>query len=316
MEPTIVFNAQPGPYWDWKVAFDLFFGGAGVGAFLFAVALRCAFKDRYARIYSTAAWLAPCLVVLGLLFLFAKLGRPSELLLTFTHFAPTAPLWWGGIFQTLFVAGSAWYALQSGRLTADNAHKDWLGWLLAPIAVIVGVYHGALLAVVVARPLWNTGPTIVAAILGFGTTGIAAVMITHLVRMKIAGRLVENGHLHEFLDDMRPVLNLLVVLLALQLATFSLWWFSLEFGTRGDMQALAAANAAHGYVFWFVGIGLGLIVPLALGGAAVWYGEERRRMVQVRLIGLTSALILIGGVFFRLAVVLGGQVGPPFPTLS
>jgi len=39
MDPAIVYNVQQGFYWDWKVALDLFFGGAGAGAFVFAVAL-------------------------------------------------------------------------------------------------------------------------------------------------------------------------------------------------------------------------------------------------------------------------------------
>ena len=77
--------------------------------------------------------------------------------------------------------------------------------LLLPLALIVGAYHGLLLAVVTARPLWNTGPTVIAAMLSFVTTGIAAVMLVHLVRMKIAGRLVANDHLNEFLHDLKRV---------------------------------------------------------------------------------------------------------------
>jgi formate-dependent nitrite reductase membrane component NrfD len=313
MDPNLVYSIQPGPYWDWKVALDLFFGGAGVGAILFAIALDVMFQGRYERICRTAAWLSPILVVLGLLFLLLKLGRPQLLILTFTHLAPTSPLWWGGIFQTLLVVGSIWYALKWRR--GHVVGRRPLGWALVPIAVIVGAYHGLLLAVITSRPLWNTGPTVVAAILGFAATGIAAVMLIHLCRMKLAGRLVEGEHLNHFLDDMKPVRNVLVISLLLQLGTFFLWWLSLRFGSLQDVQALVAANTAFGTMFWVLGIGLGLVLPLALGGYAVWRGEAANRGLQVQMIGWTSLFILVGGLFFRLAVVLGGQEPLPIPGL-
>jgi len=315
MEPNIFYGIQSGPYWDWRIALDLFFGGAGVGAFLFGVGLDTAFKGRYSRITQTAAILAPILVVAGLLSLLAELGRPAHLFLTFTHFAPSSPLWWGGIFQTLFVAGSIWHAVKWRRPGPDR-NRRLLGWELAPIAIVVGAYHGMLLAVVTARPLWNTGPTVVAALLGFAATGIAAVMLTHLLRMKFGGRLRLEEHVNTFLHDMTPVRYILGATLVLQLATFFLWWVSLRFGSLQDKQALAAANASMGPLFWWVGIGLGLAVPLVLGGFVIAQGETAKRTLQVNMIALTSVLILVGGFFFRLAVVLGGQVSLPIPTLS
>ncbi|MFQ5505914.1 MAG: NrfD/PsrC family molybdoenzyme membrane anchor subunit, partial [Planctomycetota bacterium] len=205
MGSDLVYNIQPGPYWDWRIALDLFFGGAGVGALLFGVMLDVFFKGRYQRICQTAAWLSPILVVLGLGFLLLELGRPLRLLLTFVHFAPTSPLWWGGIFQTALVLGSVAHALKWRSSVTYDRGRRLLGYVLAPVAVVVGAYHGLLLALIPSRPLWNTGPTVVAAIICFAATGIAAVMLTHLVRMKIAGRLVEGERLNEFMEDMMPV---------------------------------------------------------------------------------------------------------------
>jgi len=99
------------------------------------------------------------------------------------------------------------------------------------LAVIVGTYHGLLLAINVSRPLWNTGPTVVAAMLGFVTTGIAAVLLVHLIRMKLAGRLDDTEHFAKFIDDMKVVRNILVSAIVLQLFTFFMWWLSLQFGS-------------------------------------------------------------------------------------
>jgi hypothetical protein len=69
-------------------------------------------------------------------------------------------------------------------------------------------------------------------------------------------------------------------------------------------------------MFWLLGIGAGLVLPLILGAYAVWRGKPKYWRLEVNMIGLTSALILIGGAFFRLAVVLGGQAGTTIPSLS
>ncbi len=316
METSLIYETQAGPFWDWKVAVDLFLGGAGIGAFLMAVGLNTFFHGRFPRLCQTAAWLSPILVVGGFLFLLLKIGRPHHLLLVFTNFSPLSPLWWGGIFQTVFVVGCILYAWKWLDSKKGSERSRVLGWALSPLAVIVGAYHGMLLSMIMARPLWNTGPTVVAAVVGFATTGIAAVMLVHLVRMKLAGRLTDEEHVAGFLDKMIPVRHLLVAGLVIQLITFFLWWLSLRFGDLQDTQALSAANEAFGPMFWWLGIGLGLILPLILGGIATLRGWDTRRSLQVHAIAWTSAMILVGGFFFRLSVVLGGQIALPIPTLS
>jgi formate-dependent nitrite reductase membrane component NrfD len=49
MNPEIIYTVQHGPYWDWKVALDLFLGGAGVGALLFAILLDTGLHGKYRR---------------------------------------------------------------------------------------------------------------------------------------------------------------------------------------------------------------------------------------------------------------------------
>ncbi len=207
-----------------------------------------------------------------------------------------------------------WYALQWNKAQrypgAPNRSRRILGWFLVPLAIVVGGYHGLLLAVVGARPLWNNGPTVVAAMLGFAATGIAAVMLVHLARMKIAGRLTDGEHLTTFLDDMTCVRNTLVAVLVLQLGTFFLWWLSLAYGALQAQRALASANEAYGPMFWYGGIGVGLVLPLLLGAFILLRRVAGSHHVEVSMIAVTSTFILVGGFFFRLAVILSGQVDP------
>lgn len=316
METGLIYNSAYPIIWDWRVATDLFFGGMGVGAFLFAVLVDWRYGGKYRRICQTAAWSAPLFVVIGLLFLMAKMGRPMAMFLTFTTFAPTSPLWWGGIFQTVLVLGTFYYALKWQRPDEGVRFRTRLGWALIPIALIVGAYHGFVLSIFKAQPLWNSGPTVVAAVLSFVTTGIAAIMLIHLIRMKLAGRLSQTDWVREFLGEIHEVRILLGGALLAQVFTLFLWWVSLSFGQLSAQQALAAASAAYGPSFWLVGIGIGLLLPLLLGGYTIWRKEGASHKLEINMIWLTSALILVGGYVFRLTMVLGGQMDLPIRTLS
>lgn len=309
MEPTIIYDVPHLISWDWRVAADLFFGGIGIGAFLFALLVDWRYGGKYRRICQTAAIAAPFFVVLGLIFLMLEMGHPMRLFMTFTVIRLQSPLWWGGIFQTIFIVGTVFYAFQWYAGDEDGAGaRRVLGWWLLPVALVVGAYHGFLLSLLRAHPLWNTGPTLVAAVLGFVTTGIAAVMFIHLIRMWIAGRLAQTEWAAEFLTDMHEVRNILGAALLMQVFTFFVWWISLQSGLAPARTALEAANAAYGPLFWYGGVGAGLVVPLILGGYNAFLGEKGRLGLEVNIIWLTSALILVGGFVFRLAVVLGGQL--------
>lgn len=311
MTPEIIYNVQHGPYWDWKVAMDLFLGGAGVGALLYSVMLDELFKGKYRRICRTAAWLSPILIGLGLLLIMIKMGRPFSAYHTYLNVNLTSPLWWGGIFQPLLVLGALAYSWLWWRAEERVDVRRLLGRLLIPLGFIVGAYHGLLLAVLGSHPLWNTGPTVIAALLAFSTSGIATVMLVHFARMKFAGRLADQAHVATFLDDLKVVRNTLGGLLATQIGVLFLWWLSLFTGSLHDQQALAAASESHGPMFWGLGIGVGLVLPIALGVFSIMRGESTHRRAQIRIITLSSLLIVVGAFFFRLALVLGGQTPTP-----
>ncbi len=311
MNTEVIYLTQSGPIWDWKVAMDLFLGGAGVGALLFGILLDEFFRGKYRRICHTAAWLSPFLIGAGLFLIMIKLGRPFQAYHTYLNVNLTSPLWWGGIFQPMVVLGGFVYALLWIKPDRWVRQRRWLGRALIPLTVIVGAYHGMLLSVLGSHPLWNTGPTVIAALLAFATTGTATVMLVHLGRMKLAGRLKDAAHLAEFLDDLRIVRNTLGALIVLQMGVLFLWWQSLYTGSLQDVQALEAANQSYGPMFWGLGIGVGLALPVLLGIYSLIHGETTHRQTQVRIIALTSAMILVGGFFFRLALILGGQAPTP-----
>lgn len=309
MDPSIVYQAPGGPIWDWRVAFDLFCGGIGVGAFLFGVVLDEICPNKYPALRRTAAWMAPLFVVLGLLVLMLKMGRPMLTWLPLVSFAPHAPLWWGGWLQLLFIAVAIHYFVLLGRGERALGARRLVGRIGGVLAVLVGGYHGALLALMPARPLWNTGPTILVAIFAFVTTGVAAVL---LVRM-LFGSAEEKD---ELLENLRPVRWFLGIALSLQILASFVWWVQLRYGGTGAIQALTAANDAYGTMFWGLGIFVGLIVPVGLGFWLLRQESTEGRSPSAALLAVLCALVLVGAYFFRLGIVLGGQVPVPAMTLS
>lgn len=307
METEIVYTIQQGPIWDWKVAFDLFLGGVGVGSLLFAILLDEGFRGKYHRISRTGAWVSPVLVAAGLAFILLEMGRPFSAYHTYLNVNLTSPLWWGGIFQPIVVIGGLIYACLWSQPEAYKTVRRPIGWVLIPMTIIVGAYHGMLLAVLVSRPLWNVGPTVIAALLGFLSSGVAMVMLVHLLRMKLTGRLNDAEHLHSFLDDLVVVRYTLGGLLLLKLGTFFLWWINLRMGSLQAQQALEAANANYGPLFWGGGIGIGIVLPIVLGAYLILQPAARQEKIEVSIIAWSSAMIVLGVFCFRLALVLAGQ---------
>ncbi len=310
MDPNVFYSIQSGPIWDWRVAVDLFAGGVGVGAFLFAILLSRFGEQRYQRLAQTAAIIAPFLVMLGLAFLFWKVGNKTNVYQMAINLAPSSLMWWGFLIQSALVALGlihAWQWLDR----APNAARDRLGLLVGALALLVGVYHGLLLAVLTSHPIWASGSMVLMAVLAFTTTGVAGALVAHLLRMTVAGRSDEEGELTGYVDGLRPVRTVLLLALALMLANFFFWWVDLSFGSLESAQALAAAWSAYGPLLLLAGIGLGLVVPLVL--IAWFFGNApvSKPALTLSAIGLASLLVLVGGFAIRYAVVMGGQVSLP-----
>ncbi|MDZ7754768.1 MAG: NrfD/PsrC family molybdoenzyme membrane anchor subunit [Gammaproteobacteria bacterium] len=315
MDPTLVYNIQSGTIWDWRVAVDLFAGGVGVGALLFSVALSRYGDARYRRLAQTAGVIAPFLVMLGLLFLFWKVGNKFNVYQMGINLAPTSLMWWGFLIQSALVAFGLLYAWMWLKPEA-NPGRSGVGLVAAFFAILVGIYHGMLLAVLTSHPVWASGSMVLLAVLAFASTGVAGGVLAHQLRMMFAGRADEEDELDVYVRGLKPVAGFLAAVLVLMLLNFFAWWVDLAFGSLQSRQALDAAMGVHGTLFILVGLGIGVVLPLAL--VALWYSRVRAGSpgAALSLMGVASLLVLVGGFVIRYSVVLGGQVALPIATLS
>jgi protein NrfD len=306
----VVYNTPHLVHWDWRIAVDLFCGGTGVGAFLTAAVISLVGKDRYPRLSKVGAVLSPLLVIVGLSFLLTEMGHPFRLHYTLTRFNAASAFSWGGPLQGLFISIGLVYAylwLKPGPASLRNK----VAAVGIPVALLLGGYHGGLLAVVTARPLWNTGAAVMAALTGVATTGMAAVLLVGYAAVAFTG---DNRSREPQASGRGPVgvtrwfLIALVAALAAHAVALLLWWLNLHFGSAAAGSALAAAGAQMGSLFWGAGVGLGIAAPAVLLLLILKSKAAASPGAGVPLGALSAALILAGGFVFRYAVVIGGQL--------
>jgi protein NrfD len=279
-------------FWGGSIALDLYFGGIGVGTFLFAVMLSFFYGEKCQLACKVAALVTPISVAFGFLFLIGHLGHPERFYLVYTKVRLTSPIWWGAWFQALFSLISIAYAWMWWK-NPDNPRKKILGYIGVPFALAVGVYHGFVLMVFKSKPLWNTGPTTVTAICGFIMTGIALVVLI----MSLMTR--ENS----LLEELKISRNIMGAAIAVQLLTLALWVSSLYFGTGESHVAMLRLVQDYGGLFWGVAVIVGLALPLVIGAAAIVHEKNTGRFsYAVPLI--TSLMVLVGGFAVRYVVIV------------
>ncbi len=316
MDTTLFYQTQPGIIWDSRVAWDLSLGGLGVGAFLLAFLLWCLADRRYRPLAQTAAVIAPIAVAIGLTLLFSKLGYKLHVYQMGLNIAPTSIMWWGALIQGAFVALSAIFAFR--LLFPDISLLDWLsarlvGWVAVPLAMIIGLYHGVLLAVVTSHPLWAAGQMVVASVLLFMVTGVAGAILIHMIRTAILGAHPDEGPFKDYQEGLRPLTLTMLVSTALLLVTLLAWWMDLRFGPVSDQQALAAALTSYGTTITLAVVSF--IVALALC-VAILLADLRGRSFPAFATAILFVLMLGGGFAIRFAAVLGGQMGTSISTMA
>jgi formate-dependent nitrite reductase membrane component NrfD len=304
MESVLIYTVQSGPIWDWRVVIDLFCGGVGVGASLLAVALSRSEDAHRLKLAQTAAFMGPVMVIVGLLFLFTKLGNQLNVHQMIFNVAPSSVMWWGFLLQGALVLCGLIYAWQWRDIDARSG-RNTMGCLVGVLAAIVGVYHGVLLGALTSRPLWANGSMLFLSVSIFLSTGIAGALLIHYLRMGAGG----------FSTAMRPVFVALAISLAVTMIALANSWVGLQYGSLASQQALAAASDTYGTMLYGIGVGVGLILPLILLMSVLRRGDANGG-ISLPVIALACLLVLVGGFATRYAVVLGGQLPPPIATLS
>ncbi len=286
--------------WHWEIPFYLFVGGLAAGLIFFASLYTILGKDKQYKTINKASLLVPIILVVGLLALFLDLNHKLYFWRLYTTIRLDSPMSWGAWTLMLVTPLSFVWAfsyireyfpkikfthplIQNLEKIAISLRKP-IAWIQVVFAVILGIYTGILLSAFNARPLWNTsilGPLFLVSGLSTG-----AALIMWMSKDK------EEQHLFGKID---------LILIGIEL--FLITHLFMGFLASTEVQIEAAKlflGGAFTFQFWVIVVTLGLILPALL---------EIMKLKGIKIpVAIPALLILIGGLAFRVIMVIAGQI--------
>jgi formate-dependent nitrite reductase membrane component NrfD len=287
--------------WHWEIPLYLFLGGMAAGILAIAALyfIRGREKD-YRTAVRLTPFLAPFLLVFGLIFLFFDLRHKLFFWQLYVNIKLQSPMSWGAwVLMVITPVSFIWCALHIKDLFPHwdwkykwlyavesffNKYKKVLAWVMLIYAIILGIYTGILLSAFNARPLWNTS------ILGplFLTSGLSAGAAATLLLSKIK-------------QERKQFARIDLVLIGIEL--FFIIHMFMGFLASTQVQIEAAhlfLGGPYTMSFWIFVVILGMLIP-----ALLEFMELGKYHIPVILPAL---LIIFGSLMLRFIIVYAGQV--------
>ena len=279
--------------WGWMVVLDLFLAGLGGGTFLFSFVL--ALLGEYPTLARTGALIGPVVALLGGLLLIVDLGAAGRVVRLWSSPAALRTSWTirGAWLQTGFIIFGLAYALPG---FAAFAWLPWnssggvglaFGWVAAALALVVPLYPGVVLGVIQSIPAWNNAALPLLFFLSSLNAGVAVLQLLAL-GLPVA------------VDGLRLLAIAGIILILLLLVTLAVYVEIVRhMGTAGQ----ASVRLLKSVVFVFGVAVLGLGPPLVILAVSLNLAD----LSQIRIMeAVSGALVLIGGLLLRRAVVASG----------
>lgn len=290
--------------WGGMIAIYLFLAGVAGGAFLTASLTDLFNKTKFTKVIRAGAYIAPIMIIIGLLLLVVDLGRPFTFwkLLLNVNFGSVMSI--GVFIVSGFSALSVVYGylvwssaaaekkiqITSGntQVAAASASKG-IQAFRKPVAVLgvifsIGTasYTGFLLSAITTNNFWHT-PFL-------GIEAIPFLPILFLVSAISTGLAATLIGAYDC-SDLTAYKKTDIVLLIIEIVLISILYLSVKpIYFTGSMTAL----------FWLGVVTVGLMVPLLLS----IYGVSKHKNLVVPVCGM----VVIGGLCLRYFVVYTGQL--------
>jgi protein NrfD len=287
--------------WHWQISLYLFLGGMAAG--ILAIAALYFIRGRendYKTAVRLTPFLAPFLLVIGLIALFIDLRHKLYFWQLYTNIKLQSPMSWGAwTLMVITPVSFIWCALHIKDLFPKwdwkfkwiyeidaffNRYKKVLAWVMLIYAIMLGIYTGILLSAFNARPLWNTS------ILGplFLASGLSAGAAATLLLSKDA-------------KERKQFARVDLVLIGIEL--FLIIHMFMGFLASTQVQIEAANMFLGGQYtmsFWIFVVLLGMLIP-----ALLEIMELRKYHIPVII---PAGLVIFGSLMLRFVIVYAGQV--------
>ncbi len=305
--------------WHWQIPLYLFVGGLAAGLIFFASYFYLkGDEDKYPIAVKVAPFLAPIVIILGLIALLIDLRHPAYFWQLYTTIRIESPMSWGawtlGAIMPLSILWPLSYIKDLQKYFDNRLCKmpfkliswaikmierywfltwiyDWTIKLRKPIAIInlvlaiiLGVYTGILLSAFNARPLWNTsllGPLFLVSGVSTGAAAIMWMAKDHSEKLAFSK------------------IDLLLIAVELFFIVHMFMGFLASTAVQQEAAQLFLGGEFTA-VFWGLFVGVGLILPAIL---------EIMELFHFKIpTAVPAFLVLLGGLVFRFIMVDAGQI--------
>jgi formate-dependent nitrite reductase membrane component NrfD len=286
--------------WHWQIPLYLFLGGMAAGILFFAALYFIRGREKeYPAAVRRAPFLAPVLLVIGLLALFLDLRHKMFFWQLYTNIKLQSPMSWGAwTLMVITPVSFVWSALHIKDIFPKwdwkynwlkilesffNRYKLVLAWIMLIYSLILGIYTGILLSAFNARPLWNTsilGPLFLASGLSAGAAYIM-VLSRNPVERKLFSRI-----------------DLIIIGIELFLIVHMFMGFLASTQVQIDAAELFLGGD-YTMAFWVFVVIIGMILP-----AGLEIMEMKKYHVPALITGL---MVIFGSLMLRFIIVYAGQ---------
>jgi polysulfide reductase chain C len=311
--------------WEWPIAIDLWVAGMAGGAYFAAFLIDRISGRKHPLLLQIAMFIGVPLVLLGSLLLVVDLGEQLRAWHLFTRFrlgsamsmgswilllyaligVVMIALWWSKSFEPGEVRLTVLSGLASVIRPAARA-LGVLSWIALVLAVLLMAYTGVLLSAS-NQPLWSS--TFLLPVLFVSSAILTGTAVLLLVLKTGLGRLLDilfGGEGEPAADETVYALAKAMAIVGVEelvvLVGYVIWVAS--FSAPGAVESLRyMVFSPLGVLFWGGAVLLGLLIPLVLLFTAI-----RGKEAIVGSLVTSAALVLLGGFFLRLVMVLSGQI--------
>ncbi len=293
--------------WGPLLAWDLFLGGAGAGAYLIGVIAQ-RLGGRYRHLAKPGIYAGPPMVAVGALLLLIELGQPLLFWRAFSNLGSSMMSVGVIIISIFIVLGFIHIALSLfPRLGVKEKAQRWLGGINGLFGLGIMIYTGLLLGVVKAVPFWNT-PTMPALfLLSALVAGLATVILIVGLQRWVMPATVRENKAEEISESVQGVIpSVAILVVGVLLSLFLLVFVMSSAGVTAAESASYLLTGSYATAFWVGVVVVGLLVPL---GLVTWVSVQRGKMALGRVVDISTLAafcLLVGGLILRYAVVAAG----------
>lgn len=294
------FNTNSNLSWGLPVSTYVFFVLTSTGlTFVASLAMVFGMKDFY-PIAKRCVWGAVVTLIIGFISLGLEIGNPLRMIWVIpTNFAISSPMWWMGLFYTIYMVLLIWKFILINKGDWDSNQSKLIGLASFVAVIFAHATLGSVFGMMAMRPFWY-GPMVpVYFLITAFLSGLAFIMFFINLDYGVDQKNMSEGAARAMSKQLPTIFGValgLVIVFTLAKTITGLWTNVSE---NRIVTQYIVSSALFQYELW-----IGMVLPFLMMLTKMRHDAK----MQVVAGGLVVSALFIG----RYEYVVGGQLIPMF----